>query len=104
MGDPGAGCSYGHQDLLVGEVEGHGQLAEPRQPGQGRGDQLPRDAVHAEDEQPLGEAAQEVEHRHHPHYRLPLLRLLPEKSARVDNIDQYSWKYKRKTSSIVFHE
>ena len=53
---PGAGCGYGHQDLLVGEVEGHGELAQPRQPGQGPGDQLPCDAVHADDEEPLGEA------------------------------------------------
>ena len=40
---PGAGRHQGHQDLLVGEVEGHGQLAQPRQPGRGRGHQLPGD-------------------------------------------------------------
>ena len=50
----------------MGEVEGHGHLAEPRQPGRGRGDQLPRDPVHADDEKPLGEAPQQVEEQAGP--------------------------------------
>ena len=89
---PGADCSYGHQELLVGEVEGHGRLAEPRQPGRGRGDQLPRDAVHAEDEEPLGEAPQEEEHRSDPHFSVFFIILFPEEATRVENINHYSWK------------
>ena len=87
---PGAGGHQGHQELLVGEVEGHGQLTEPRQPGQGRGDQLPRDAVHADDEEPLGESAQEEEHRSDPHFSVFFIILLPEEATSVENIYYYS--------------
>ena len=76
----------------MGEVEGHGQLAQPRQPEQGRGDQLARDTVHADDEEPLGEAPQEVEHRSDLHFSVFFIILFPEEATRVDNIYHNSWK------------
>ena len=87
---PGAGRHQGHQELLVGEVEGHGQLAQPRQPRRGPGDQLPRDPVHADDEEPLGEPPQQVEEQSGP---VPVV-VVEDANSGVDRETEKSWKYK----------
>ena len=52
IGHPGAGGGDGDQNLLVDQVERHGELAEDGDDGVGGGHQLPGHTVHANDEQP----------------------------------------------------
>ena len=40
VGHPGGSSSQGDEDLLVGQVEGHRQLTQHRNPAVGLGDQL----------------------------------------------------------------
>ena len=55
---PGGPGSDDDEDLLVGQIERHGQLAEGWQPGVGLGQQLSGHAVHPDDEHPLYEPSE----------------------------------------------
>ena len=58
MGIPGGPGSDDDEELLVGEIERHRQLAQCWQPGPGPGDQLSRHPVHSDDEHPLSEPSE----------------------------------------------
>ena len=65
VGVPGGPSSDHDQDLLVGQVEGHRQLGQDGEWGEGLGDQLAGDSVQAEDQQPFRRSSQETEHSVH---------------------------------------
>ena len=68
VGIPGGPGSDDDEDLLVGQIERHRQLAQSWQPGEGSGDQLSRHAVHADDEHPLSEPSEYKDFQEYIYY------------------------------------